>query len=418
MITENKSLVEKRQGLIEQMKSLVDEQRTTLEAGKDFPQDKLDQIERIEKDIDIFDDAIERIERMAVRPKEEITLHLPNKIEVPEKDAYLRTFAKYFWRGKDELTPEERMTLKEGESSLEKGQPGFQRAQTTQTGSSGGFLIPTLLQTAITAALRAAGGMRSVADIWTTPNGDPFNWPTYDDTGNNGRWLGENAQITETDLTFAQIAYEAWTAVSDSINVPIQLIQDEVVGLERVITEAFANRMGRLLNIAYTTGDGSAKPHGCTVDAHASKTCASPTAVTGNEIIDLQETLDEAYQLNAKFMFHQSTRKAVRKLTNTDGEYIWQPGLRAGSTDLLLGKEYVINNNMAEMGASNKFMMYGDFSHYKIRDVMGFTIFRLNERYMDYLQVGFLAALRTDGRLLRANATTYNPMKIMTSAAS
>ena len=73
---------------------------------------------------------------------------------------------------------------------------------------------------------------------------------------------------------------------------------------------------------------------------------------------------------------------------------------------------------MAELGASNKFMMYGDFSHYKIRDVMGFTVFRLNERYMDYLQVGFLAALRTDGRLLRANATTYNPMKIMTSAAS
>jgi HK97 family phage major capsid protein len=57
---------------------------------------------------------------------------------------------------------------------------------------------------------------------------------------------------------------------------------------------------------------------------------------------------------------------------------------------------------MATMTTSAKSIIFGDFSKYLIRDVRDITLLRLDERYAEFLQVAFLAFMRTDGDLLNA----------------
>ena len=67
---------------------------------------------------------------------------------------------------------------------------------------------------------------------------------------------------------------------------------------------------------------------------------------------------------------------------------------------MILGHNYVIDQDMQSIAAGNRSVLFGDFSKYVIRDVMGFDLLRLDERFADAFQVAFVAFLRTDGKLI------------------
>ncbi|KKM02260.1 hypothetical protein LCGC14_1786290, partial [marine sediment metagenome] len=67
------------------------------------------------------------------------------------------------------------------------------------------------------------------------------------------------------------------------------------------------------------------------------------------------------------------------------------------------------------MAANAKSVLFGDFKKYLIRDVKGITVLRLAERYAEFLQVAFLAFLRTDGDLLDAGTA---PIKHYANSAT
>jgi HK97 family phage major capsid protein len=82
--------------------------------------------------------------------------------------------------------------------------------------------------------------------------------------------------------------------------------------------------------------------------------------------------------------------------------------MAAGMPDTILGRPYTINQDMPAATAGLKSVLYGDFSNYHIRDAGNVILLRLEERYADALQVGFLAFLRSDGDLIDAGT---NPVK-------
>jgi len=78
-------------------------------------------------------------------------------------------------------------------------------------------------------------------------------------------------------------------------------------------------------------------------------------------------------------------------------------GVSVGSNpDTVNGYPYVINNDMAVMAANAKSVLFGDFSNYMIRDVLGVEVIRLVERYAEFNQVAFIAWARSDGALIDA----------------
>ncbi len=291
------------------------------------------------------------------------------------------------------------------------------RANQSTTDAEGGYGIPTTVSTSIITALRSYGGVEGVANVITTATGNDMNFPTVDSTGVDGEWLAEASSAATGDETFGVKAIEAWKAGSKWIKVSNELMQDAAFDLVGWIETTITTRIGRLTNAAYTVGDGSSKPHGFVSDTASGVTAASDTAVTADELIDLYMSLDPAYTDRATFMFNNTTLGAIRKLKDGNSQYLWQPGGLGNSQDAtLLWRPYVVNQDMVDMASTTQSIACGDFGAYLVRHVSGMGIKRVDELFAANDQVGFIAFMRVDGRLLAANATTYNPVKTITQA--
>ena len=292
------------------------------------------------------------------------------------------------------------------------------------TGANGEYLIPVGFQKELEIKLKEFGGMRRNARIITTATGNTLQWPTMDDTSNKGNWVAVNQAVSQVNPTFGQVAFGAYLASSQQVLVPVQLLQDSAFDIEAELAAAFAIRLGRILSDGYTTGNGSGQPNGLmtamasggSVFVNASGDTQSGNndhnSIGVNDLCALIAALDPAYRPQAKFMAAQSTFDTMRKLKDSLGRPLWEVSIAQGVPDRILGYQYDWNQSMAAIGAGADTMVFGDFSKYVIRDVLGITMVRYNELYMPNHQVGFQAYLRTDGQLLQPAAFVglYNPL--------
>ena len=117
-----------------------------------------------------------------------------------------------------------------------------------------------------------------------------------------------------------------------------------------------------------------------------------------------RKALKSPYRKNAIWVLNDSTIKAIRKLKDHNGQYLWQPALRDGEYDTILGKRIFTSPYAPEIGAGAKSIAFGDFSYYWIGDRQGVSFKRLNERYAETGQVGFIATKRVDAKLILPEA--------------
>jgi len=248
------------------------------------------------------------------------------------------------------------------------------------------------------------GPMRQAASVIRTAEGNALPWPTVDDTANTGAILAENTSFgSSVDPTFGTITFGAYKYSSKPVLVPNELLQDSAFDLASYIASALGQRIGRIQNTHFTTGDNSSKPNGVVTASGQGNTAATSTAITMDELIVTQHALDIAYRQGAAWMLHDTVASYVRRLKDGNGQYLWQPSIVAGRPDMLLGSPVWINNDMAStISGTNKTLIYGDFSKYMIRDAGTVRLVRMNERYADTDQVGFVAFLRSDADLLDA----------------
>jgi HK97 family phage major capsid protein len=228
-----------------------------------------------------------------------------------------------------------------------------------------------------------------------------------DDTSNEGALIAENTQVALAEISFGTKNLEAYKYTSGVVLVASELLQDSAVDVEAVVRNAMAERVARIGNKHATVGDGASKPHGVVTAAGAGATAASATAITFDDLIELEHSVDPAYRTDpsCRFMFDDATLKAIRKLKDGQNNYIWQPAdARAGSPPTILNYPYSVNQAMASIGTGNRSVVFGAFNRYVVRMVNEFSIRRLVERYADYDQTGFIGFTRLDGELLDANA--------------
>lgn len=277
------------------------------------------------------------------------------------------------------------------------------RALSVGTPTAGGYTVPTGFVPAIEFALLAFGGMRQSCDVFHTDQGNDLPWPTANDTGNTGVLVTENSTLAEQDTTFGQKVFKAYKYSSKLIKVSRELLEDSAVDLGTELGKMLGERIARITNTNFTTGTGASQPEGISVGAGLGKTAASNAAITADEMIDLFHSVDPAYRSSPKtrWMLNDATMAAIRKLKESgSGAYIWQPGLQLGIPDTIFGKPYTINQDVASIATVAKTIYFGDFAKYKIRDVAAMRLRRLEERFADADQVGFVLLSRHDGRLL------------------
>jgi HK97 family phage major capsid protein len=289
-------------------------------------------------------------------------------------------------------------------------------AQSTTT--TGGYTVADDMMRSLEIALLAFGGVRSVATVIRTATGGPLPIPTTNDTANKGEIIAENTTQNELEMTFGQLVLDAYKYTSKYILASVEFIQDSSINVNEFLGNALANRIGRITNDHFTTGNGTGQPKGV-VDAAASGVTSVADPPTYDNFVDLVHTIDPEYRSNGRFMMHDTTLKTIKKIKilqysgDTTGVPLWSPSLVGGQPDLILGYPYTINQSMAVPGSSAKKVIFGDLSKYIVRDVRDFTLLRLDERFAELGQVAFLAFSRHDGDLLNAGT---NPVKFMQQA--
>lgn len=291
-----------------------------------------------------------------------------------------------------------------------------QNAMSTTTGSEGGFTVPTEIAAMVIDALKAFGGMRSVANIIRSSAGNDWQYPASDGTSETGEIVGQNAAATTGEITFTQVPLVTYKYSSKKIALPWELVQDSVIDIVAFVVNRLATRLGRITNTHFTVGTGSSQPFGIVTRAASGKvgTTGQTTTVIYDDLVDLEHSVDPAYRARAQYMMNDASVKVLRKIKDSQNRPIFVPGYEAGAVvnggapDTLMGRNIIVNQDMAVMAANAKSILFGDFSLYTIRDVMSAEVRRFDDSAFALNgQVGFCGWQRCGGNLLDTAGVKY-----------
>jgi HK97 family phage major capsid protein len=396
------TIVSEARERLDQITATTDEARAKeLETQHDAAMAEYDrigkQIEREERVATLEQRAAE--DRAKRRP-------VPGDAEASGQDAgdaidYRHAFHRYVQERGDmsALSAEERAALRGGETKVET------RTQATTTGGSGGYTVPTELSNQIIKSMKAWGPMydEDICTVMNTSAGNPIDIPTIDDTGVPVAKHTEGGAVTDdggSDATFDKKTLNAYAYDTEWVKFSWELAQDSIFNFETLLGDLLGQRLGRRANTELTVGDGTGDPNGIVTASTLGKTAAATAAITWDEIIDLEHSVDPAYRASpkARYMFNDTTLSAVRKLKDGNGNYLWQMGdVQKGVPGSFNGRPYSINQAMDSLAAAKKIMLFGDFSKYFVRKVGGIVMFVARERFAP--DIGLLGLIRLDGEL-------------------
>ncbi|MGE4307225.1 MAG: phage major capsid protein [Novosphingobium sp.] len=394
-------LVTEARSALEEIKSNTDESRAAeLEQRHDAIMAEFDQVEA----------NIAREERVAAAEARATEARERNRPHQPDSEArgqdqgetveYRTAFAKALCGPLEDLTAEERAVLQQGRAEF--------RAQTAGTTTAGGFTVPTELANQIIKSMLAYGPMYDpgVTTEMVTASGNPIKIPTVDDTAVTAEKHTEATALTDDggkDVTFGQKSLDAYAYDTEFVRWSWELDQDSIFNMEALLGQLLGERLGRIANRELTIGDGTGDPNGIVTASSLGVTTASATAVTADELLDLIHSVDPAYRIGPKvgFMFNDSTLKAIRKLKDGQGNFLWQMGdVQKGVPGSLLGYNYHINQAMGSIpaaAAATRVALFGDFGKYFVRKVGSPVIGVLRERF--WPDMGIAGLIRFDGEL-------------------
>ena len=368
--------------------------------GRSLNAEEKSKFDAMEADARSIKDQIDIIERTAEMKKE-----LAANAEVREaapKATRKGAFEKYLRNGMGALNSNERSMMAELRGTS---------TQIAGTDSLGGFLVPQDFSNELDMATLFTGEVERLAKKLNTAGGALLDYPTINDTATDAGLISEAASVTVQDMTFANAQLSAYNYASQ-VRVSMQLLQDNAFDLNAFLAEAMGERIARATNAAFTTGTGSSQPQGIITGATLGNTAASATAISADDILDLIHSIDPSYRNKPSFglMANDSVIAAIRALGlgSANDFPIFIPSMTAGEPDKLFGFNLYYNNDMASaITTGQKTLLAADFSKFVVRSAGGVQMVRLNERYMDELEVGFVSYARKDAKVLDSRAVKY-----------
>ena len=269
--------------------------------------------------------------------------------------------------------------------------------------TEGGYLCPDEFERKLISALEEENVFRPLATKIQTSSGDR-KIPVITQKG-EARWIEEEEAYTLSDDAFGQISLSAYK-VGTAIKISEELLNDSVFDLPSYIAKEFARRIGTKEEEAFLIGDGKGKPTGIFAATGGAENGATTTGatITFDDVIELFYSLKSPYRKKAVWILNEQTVKALRKIKDNTGNFIWQPSVSTGLPDTILNRPYVTSVYAPTIAAGAKAIAFGDYSYYWIADRQGRSLKRLNELFAMNGQVGFLASQRVDGKLILPEA--------------
>lgn len=387
-------LQEKRRNIAAQMRTLhdkigdnawTDEQRTEWNKMK-TELDGVDAVISREEELRSMDEKFVK-EQEAAEAEKRAQKDGEKTLSVDERRG--QAFNAFLRNGLTNLTPEERQALNE------------MRAQGVGVNDHGGYTVPKEMQARIVEQMKAYGGIASVAQILTTSDGRTIEWITADGTTEEGELIGENTAATEADTLFGIANLGAKKLSSKIIRVSNELLQDSAINIESYLADRIAQRIGRAeaKYLIQGTGAGTpAQPKGLAASVTGTTQAKTAGKVDWLDVNALLHSLDPAYRNvgNSRLAFNDNTLKLLKEMVDGQNRPLWLPDVAGVAPSTILGKQYVIDQGIADIAKDAKFIYFGDFNRFVVRRVAYMTLKRLVERYAEFDQTAFLAFHRFD----------------------
>jgi HK97 family phage major capsid protein len=195
-----------------------------------------------------------------------------------------------------------------------------------------------------------------------------------------------------------------------------KVLDDSFVNLESWLADKVADKFARIENAAFVNGDGVGKPRGFLTYGAGTTLPGTieqiPTGINsgfatdgtgGDPLITLIYSLKQAYRSGARFFMPRAVVSLVRKIKDSDGMYIWQPGIAAGQPSTLLGFPVVEFEDMEAPGVTSLSAAFGNMGEaYQIVDRQGIRVLR--DPYTNKPYVHFYTVKRTGGDVVNFEA--------------
>lgn len=292
------------------------------------------------------------------------------------------------------------------------------RALAPTSDAGGSFLVPTEFESGVIMAAFDQAELRPICDVRPTGR-DKVMMPAL--AKPVVAWGRAGVDVTAQDIGAGSESIEVFDLTALTL-IHNNTLEDADADVWGELQMAFGDALAEAEDDAFSVNPGHESPQG--VMAHssvlarykASGVAAALSDSTHNGVDVLVEalySLKKVYRRRATWAFNSATEGVIRKLKDTDGQYLWQPPVQTGAPATLLGRPIVNPEGMADIGAGTYPIVIGDFSRYKIRDRRGMTVQRLSERYAEKRSTGFIVTNRVGGQCVLAEA--FTPVKIATS---
>lgn len=377
---------------------------TCIAASRDFTEEEKTTFDGMVADIQVIEGQLTRHAQLATFTGEEV---LPGRPVIVNRnqDGDVDTEDP---RASKEYHKAFIMALRHGGNALS---AKFQAVLNITTPSQGGYGTSIEFDTQIVEKLINANCMRQIANVITTNNDRKI---AVEASIGSADWTAESATAhnddSSDDDSLTQVTLSAYK-LTRLVKVSEELLNDAFFDVQAYLVKKFGNAFGLAEEAAFVNGVGGTRPTGVVQGALAGVTSALHNDIATDELLNMYHSLKRVYRASGEWLMNDSTALLIRKKKTTFGEYIWQPGLVAGSPDMLLGKPVYISDFMPTAdNAGNKAVLFGDFDYYTIADRTPRTFLRLNELYSANGQVGFRGTERTDGKLTLPEAVRYLAM--------
>lgn len=283
------------------------------------------------------------------------------------------------------------------------------KALSVGTDANGGFLVPNEMADLIVQIVNESSPMRALATVETISS-DSLD--IIEDVVDFGAAWGDETTVRSAETTSPTLGRNT----IDTFELYAQpqatqkLVDDASIDIEKWVATKVADKMARLESTAFISGDGTTQPKGIlTYTAGTSfgqiqqiNTGVS-AVISADSLVNLYYSLKDDYARNATFLMHRTTVQAVRLLKDTTNQYVWQPGLTAGTPNTLMGVPVALAADMPVPAASSLSVAVADFKRaYLIVDRIG--IRTLRDPFTSKPFVKFYTTKRVGGEVVNTDA--------------
>ena len=375
-----KSLEEQRNEAIQAMKDMTSTVETEQRA---FTEEETTRFDDLEKKVRNLDASIERMER--ARDLSLKTLSPKKHTQLTVEEVEERAFENYI-RGVVE-----------------------ERAETNLTKGDNGAVIPQTIANKIIKRVHEISPLYSLATKYNVKGTLEIPYYPADSNDIAMAYASEFVELESHSGKFGAIELSGFLAGALT-KVSKSLINNSQFNIVAFVVNEMAETISRWLEGELLHGtegkvDGMIKGITQKVDT------AAATAITADELIDLQDAIPDAYQGQACWIMNRATRTAIRKLKDNEGRYILNQDATTKWGYVLFGKPVLVSENMEGMEAGKTAIVYGDMSGLAVKLSEAMEIQILREKFATQHAVGVVAWMEIDAKVENAQKLAKLVMK-------